>query len=115
MSEKWYENVTENGMLTKYDDGNDIFYIVLNKEIIVQSDEDRLSKLTPASVQEWWKLAPWQTMESAPKSGEIFLVKDKNGNVSSCYESEFGFEYDGITTDDETDFLGWLPLPKNGE
>ena len=114
---EWYKKIPQQGVLC-----------VCNKDIIAviydyKEDIDcpfvsigqRFSSARPLNFDEWWQFAPWQPMETAPKNGEVFLLKDKNGNVHSCYESEFGFEYDGITTDDEADFLGWLPLPKTGE
>ena len=114
MSEKWYEEMPEQGVFCRGNDSEGVFYIVVTKEIINDAPKDELEKFRQVSAQEWWQFAPWQPMRTAPRNREIFVVKDKNGNVSQCYESEFGFEYDEITTDDETDFLGWLPLPKTG-
>jgi len=111
VNKEWHENIPENGVLCK-DDNGDTQLITEAKGIFGFRGLDYgypLSKLTPLTAEEWWKFAPWQGMDSAPRDGSLILIMT---DKSSC----IGYYSDGFFIADTNDCeilspIKWLPLP----
>lgn len=124
---KWYENIPENGVLCKCSDGS--YKLITSIENDYHMDdctiygvsdfgEDEIDYLTPLTADEWWKFAPWQDMDSAPRDGSDItaITKDSGGKICTAY---YDPEEECFITDFKSngnfyrvfDFK-WLPLPK---
>jgi len=103
MSKEWHENIPENGVLCK-DDNGDIQLITEAKGIFGFRGLDYgypLSKLTPLTAEEIWQFMPWQDMDSAPINVAI-IAMDNDGVVKPI-------TLRGIAQC--SFFKKWLPLP----
>ncbi len=74
MSKKWYENIPPQGILIhiKDDDFNEI--IVFKPEHLERFSIEELDRCTPLTHHEWWKFAPWQSIETVTRSVRILLM-----------------------------------------
>jgi len=113
----WHENIPENGVLCKEKSSGSIVRIMGKSnllDIMVMDDCRRRNhfgtdELTPLAAEEWWKFAPWQDIDSAPRDGTLIFI---HHNKSSC----IGYYSDGFFIADANDCeilspIKWLPLP----
>jgi len=107
MNKKWHENIPENGILVSDDSAvfliksSDIGNYELNEEI-------ETGKVKPITAAEWWKVAPWQSMGSAPTGTAKFLGMLDNGEIVECHIYKSGIIKNG---DFVVKIIKWLPLP----
>lgn len=96
---KWRENITEHGTL-------------------INIKDDGLCE--PVTVEQWWELAPWQSIDRATKG--CFYIGINNNNAIKIVELSSGFRIGNSYFKEErfTDSLGRLfdpikliPLPQN--
>lgn len=109
MSKKWYENITPKGVLINIKDDDFEETIVFKPHHTERFDTDELDLCVPVTAEEWWNFAPWQPIKTAPRDGDVFIVKTKKGRIGECVDCGNGFE--GVFFDDENELIQWLPLP----
>jgi hypothetical protein len=86
---------------------------LISKEQIL---DELISEFTPSprewSGQEWWDIAPWQPMDSAPDDWEPIMVKSMGGYI---YHGARNVGDGHWALPDNTIIIspiGWLPLPE---
>lgn len=80
---------------------------ICSEELIRQWNKRYVKKeLTP---QQWWDIAPWQGMETAPNS--TVLLKFQNGYIGEGYKCQSGEFYLSGAQQRCNDACSWLPIP----
>jgi hypothetical protein len=108
--EKWYDNLPEQGVLCICN--NDFIALIDRYEpdargIPFVGSGQRFSNARPITPDEWWQLAPWQPIETAPYDTWV-VVLDDSGNffMASFYLGKWSNGY-GL----DINAKKWLPLP----
>jgi len=116
MNKEWHENIPENGVLCKTKSGG-IRLTTRNEGDFCFLDGGNINymyaeDLSPLTADEFWKFAPWQDMDSAPRDETHFLI-NHNGVLCDCW-FKFGL-FRALNPIDANEFVvidfKWLPLP----
>jgi len=123
MSKEWHENIPENGVLCKHEDGRIVLLKVVDNDWgygLSPANGYYLADLTPLTADEFWGVAPWQDMKTAPIEGKFMIrvkwISEETGNTGHMFcmawrsdISKSGFMRDGLVPLYEP--FEWLSLP----